>query len=75
MDLGCPVLRGQITLNLTIWAEKLSGIRNREDPVFMVFYNIKNRREKFRTDEIVRFHMDSGIERIRFRRGFTVINN
>jgi len=47
--------------------KKLSGIRNREDPVFRVFYHIKKRREKFGTDEIVRFHGDSGIERIRFR--------
>jgi len=47
--------------------KKLSGIRNREDSVFRVFYHIKNRREKFGTDEIVRFHGDSGIERIRFR--------
>jgi len=39
--LGFPVLRGQITLNLTIWAE----IRNRKDPVFRIFYHIKNRRE------------------------------
>ena len=45
----------------------LSGIRNREDPVFRVFYHIKNRRGNFGTDEIVRFHGDSGIERIRFR--------
>jgi len=35
--------------------------------VFRVFYHIKNRRDKFGTDEIVRFHGDSGIERIRFR--------
>jgi len=47
--------------------KKLSGIRNREDPVFRVFYHIKYRREKFGTDEIVRFHGDSGIKRIRFR--------
>ena len=47
--------------------KKLSGIRNREDPVLRVFYHIKYRREKFGTDEIVRFHGDSGIERIRFR--------
>jgi len=60
-------LRGQITLNLKISAEMLSGIRNREDPVFRVFYHIKNRRKKFGTDEIVRFHGDSGMERIRFR--------
>ena len=47
--------------------KKLSGIRNREDPVFRVFYHIKKRREKFGTDGIVRFYGDSGIERIRFR--------
>ena len=47
--------------------KKLSGIRDREDPVFWVFYHIKNRREKFGTDEIVRFQGDSGIEMIRFR--------
>ena len=47
--------------------KKFPGIRNREDPVFRVFYYIKNRREKFGTDEIVRFHGESGIERIRFR--------
>jgi len=45
----------------------MSGIRKREDPVFRVSYHIKNRRDKFGTDEIVRFHGDSGIERIRFR--------
>ena len=60
-------MRGQITLNLTIWAKKVSGIRKREDPVFRVFYHIKYRREKFGADEIVRFHGDSGIERIWFR--------
>ena len=49
--------------------KKLSRIRNREDPVCYhnVFYHIKNRREKFGTDEIVRFRGDSGIEKIRFR--------
>jgi len=31
------------------------------------FITLKNRRGKFGTDEIVRFHGDSGIERIRFR--------
>jgi len=50
--------------------KKLSGIRNRE--VFRVFYHIKNRREQFGTDQIVRFHGDSGIERFRFRGFFTV---
>ena len=45
----------------------MSGIRNRKDLVFRVFYHIKNRRDKFGADEIVRFHGDSGIERIRFR--------
>jgi len=34
-------LRGQITLNLTIWAEKMFGIQDSEDPVFRVFYRIK----------------------------------
>jgi len=48
-------------------SKKMSSIRNREDPVFRVFYHIKNRRGKFGTDEIVRFHGDSGIKRIRFR--------
>jgi len=28
--------------------KKLSGIRNREDPVFRVFYYFKNKRERFR---------------------------
>jgi len=52
----------------------MSGIRNREDPVFRVFYHIKNRREKIGTDENGRFHGDSGIERIRFR-GFLLYFN
>jgi len=30
-----------MTLNLTIWAEKLFGIRDSEDPVSRVFYRIK----------------------------------
>jgi len=54
----------------------MSGIRNREDPVCYhnVFYHIKNRREKFGTDEIVRFRGDSGIEKIRFR-GFLLYSH
>jgi len=52
--------------------KKLFCIRKREDPVFRGFFYIKNRREKFRTDEIVRVHGDSVIERIRFR-GFYCI--
>jgi len=63
----CPVLRGQITLKLTIWAKKSCPVSGIENPVFRVFHYIKNRREKFGTDEIVRFHGDSCIERIRFR--------
>ena len=44
-----------------------SGVLNRDDPVFRVFYHIKNRRKEIGTDENVRFHGDAGIERIRFR--------
>ena len=50
----------------------VSGI---EDSVFRVFYHIKNRSETFGTDEIVRFHGDFGIERIRFRGFLLYIRN
>ena len=43
----------------------LPGVRNIEDAVFRVFYHIQNRRGEIGTDEYVRFHGDSGTERIR----------
>ena len=47
-----PSLGGQITFISRFGPKMLSGVRNREDPVFRVFYHIKNRSEKNGADEI-----------------------